>query len=340
MVSVSENHPTDLEELLVDVSLSTQNWIRANLIQEDLGEIAPLVNHAIDFVVPGYDRALLVKLAYESMESKGDNSLLSGMAAWEIFNISLLVTDDFFDKRTSRRMGVETIANKWGGDASISLGFFLNSLAREALILGSKSSDWLLADALEVLEWATKWQYRSQFQEAQLLKKPLADVDLSMYLDLIRNATAVGMAGALELGCIMGGGSQEDRQKFRAFGFSLGSLLQIRDDLIDYIYDEELIRKGSFNDLFDKKRRLPILVAYWEGDQSQKDCIDRLFSKPNLTIDDALVVIDMITTSRVEAIIKNMVKNIEDIARLELSALPKGISIKTLSDFVDLFVDL
>lgn len=340
MVSVSENHPTDLEELLVDVSLSTQNWIRANLIQEDLGEIAPLVNHAIDFVVPGYDRALLVKLAYESMESKGDNSLLSGMAAWEIFNISLLVTDDFFDKRTSRRMGVETIANKWGGDASISLGFFLNSLAREALILGSKSSDWSLADALEVLEWATKWQYRSQFQEAQLLKKPLADVDLSMYLDLIRNATAVGMAGALELGCIMGGGSKEDRQKFRDFGFSLGSLLQIRDDLIDYIYDEELIRKGAFNDLFDKKRRLPILVAYWEGDQSQKDCIDNLFIKSNLTLNDALVSIDLISDSKVEARIKEVVKNIEDRARIELSTLPRGKANDVLSDFINLFVDL
>ena len=330
-----------IQRLLNEVSEITKEWIRENVLKEDFGELTPLLEHALTSVVPGNDRALLVKLGCELREKDMDIAL-PGMAAWELLNINLLVTDDFFDQRTTRRMGVDTIRNKWGDEACISLGFIIKSLASEVLISAySKTSPWSLQDALGVLERATKWSYYSQFQENELAKKPLSEITLSMYMALIKNATSSGIAGAFELGCVMGGGNKKERKKFKDFGMALGDLSQIRDDLIDYIYNEALIRKGPFNDLFAKKRRLPLLVAYWEGTSQEKKQIDEILKKDQVTLEDAFVVVEMITSLKVERKIRNIVKEIESNVKRKLFLLPNIRPAKYfLLELVELFSDL
>jgi geranylgeranyl pyrophosphate synthase len=160
-------------------------------------------------------------------------------------------------------------------------------------------------------------------------------------MDLIENATSVGIAGAFELGCLIGGGTERQRKKFRDFGLYLGHLLQIRDDLIDYVYDESLIKKGAFNDLFSKKRRLPLLVAYWEGTNRDKNQIEEILKKNKIELEDALVIIDMITNQKIEKRIKGIAASIAVRAKRELSLLPNTPPAKDiLLEIVELFTDL
>lgn len=331
-----------LIKLLNEVSKITTDWIRKKIVKKSTcGEILPLIEHALISTVPGNDRALMVKLGCELLREEWQVAL-PAMAAWELLNINLIVTDDFFDKRTTKRMGKKTICAIWGEEACLSLGFVLNSMASEALISAHReSSNWNLRDALEILEWATKWLYYSQFQENQMVKTPLSQVTLEMYIDMIKNATSVGIAGAFELGCVMGRGNRQERKNFRDFGIYLGHLAQIRDDLIDYIYDESLIKKGAFNDLFSKKRRLPILVAYWEGTPTEKKCIEKILGKDVITLEDASVITDMITSDRIEKKIRRIVKPIATDAIQKLRLLPNTQPAKLiLSELVDLFMDL
>lgn len=326
---------------LSEVTQITTTWIREKVLKDDYGDLTPMIEHALTSTVPDSDRAIMVKLGCE-LKGGDWHEALPAMAAWELLNINLLVTDDFFDRRTTSRMGEKTISQKWGEETCLVTGFVLTSIASEALISAwSKSSKWSLHDALEVLTWATKWEYYSQFQESQLVKIPLSETTLEMYIDLIKNSTAVGIAGSFELGCVMGRGNKKERENFRDFGMDLGCLLQIRDDLVDYIYNESLIKKGPFNDLFTKKRRLPLLAAYWEGSQIEKRRIEQILRKKMLDLKDALIITEMITLPKVEKRIQSITDIFEQRARKKLSSLPEIQPAKLiLSELVNLFKEL
>ncbi|HHT9126708.1 MAG TPA: polyprenyl synthetase family protein [Candidatus Brocadiia bacterium] len=331
----------NLIKLLDEITEVTTNWIRENVLRDDYGKLKPLIEHALTSTTPASDRALMLRLG---CELKGEDWLtaLPGMASWELLNINLLVTDDFFDKRTTVRMGRKTISQRYGDEACVALGFILKSLASETLISAwNKSARWSLRDAMEVLEWATKWLYYSQFQEDELVKLPLSKCTLEMYIDLIKNATSIGIAGAFELGCIMGGSYKEERSRFRDFGIDLGYVFQIRDDLIDYIYNDSLIQKGPFNDLFTKRRRLPLLVAYWEGTSLEKRQIEGILRKNKLTHKDALVITEMIVSQKVKKRILSISGKIADSAKKKLTGLPTCQPAKyILLDLIELAMDL
>ncbi len=340
-MSISGKNFSLIHEALSEVTLATLEWIRANVLTDDYGPMSPMLEHAITSVVPASDRAILVRYGCQLMGCDWREAL-PGMAAFEFQNINLLVTDDYFDERDTSRMGVVPINKRWGSKAAIALGFVLKSLSNESLIIGwNRRRNWNLNEAIETIEWASRWQYYSQFLEDDLLSVPLADVTLEDYTNLIEKATASGIAGALELGAIIGGCSVELRKAIKSFGLTLGCLLQVRDDCIDYIYNEELIKKGAFSDFFSKRRRLPLLVAYWEGDLEQKRAIEYLLGKRYLTLEHAAVAVDLILRPNVQAFIRRYANETADKAMNQLDCLQvKGGTRENLRSLIDLFRDL
>jgi len=332
---------TDLINFFRETTDITTKFLGEFIHQEKFEPIIPLLEYALSSTAPGSDRALLVRLACQ-LEKGTIKDALPGMAAWELLNTNLLVTDDFFDERKTKRMGKIPISEKFGVKICISLGFILKSLASEVLIKGArKTNKWNVGDALEILELSTKWQYYSQYQENAMVKTPLSEVTLEMYIDLIKNATSVEIGGAVESGCLLGGGSKCDREKYNDFGIILGHLFQIRDDLIDYIDDESLIKKGPFSDLISKSRRLPLLVAYWEGSQSEKREIEHILDKKTMKPTDILKIIDLITSNKVKNKIKNISNELCKTARMQLARLPKNEPATSLfNQLLDLSIDL
>jgi geranylgeranyl pyrophosphate synthase len=330
-----------LVRLLREVSVATAAWLRENVVNSDCSELSPLISHALTATVPGHDRALMVRLGCE-LNGIDWHEALPGMASWELFNIGLLVTDDFFDVRTTKRMGKKTIHQQWGAEASMVVGFVLNALSNDVLVNAwRKSSMWSLKDALRVLQWATKCEYYSQYLENTFLTKPLQHISLDMYLNLIRNSTSVGVAGAFELGCVMGGGTTHQQAHCRTFGLYLGDLIQIRDDLVDYIYNESLINKGPFNDLFAKKRRLPLLSAFWLATPTEKARIEQILSQPFITLQDALVITELITTEKVKEHIRAIASSKAKLALREIGHLRGSNGVRrTLRQLVEMAIDL
>lgn len=331
----------NLADFFKETTDITTKFLNGFIHQEKFESIMPLLEYALSSTTPGSDRALLVRLACQ-LEEGTLKDALPGMAAWELLNINLLVTDDFFDARKTKRMGKIPISEKFGAETCISLGFILKSLASEVLIKGAKKTNkWNVGDALEILEWSTKWLYYSQYQEDVMVKIPLSEVTLEMYIDLIKNATSVGIGGAIELGCLLGGGSKSDRQKFRDFGIIFGHLFQIRDDLIDYVNDETLIKKGPFSDIISKRRRLPLLVAYWESSSSEKRETERILDKKNMRPTDILKIINLITTNKVKNRIRNISYKLYKTAKTQLAQLPKSEPATSLfMQLLELSIDL
>jgi geranylgeranyl pyrophosphate synthase len=336
-----KKRPDHIQEELAQVTRATLKWTRSNILVSDYGTMQPMLEHALTSVVPASDRAILVKYGCELM-GKDWRKALPGMAAFEFQNINLLVTDDYFDERKTTRMGKDPISTKWGPKAAIALGFILKSLSNECLVHGwKKSREWDLAAAIETIEWASKLQYYSQFLEDDLCAKPLAKVTLEDYDNLIRVATASGIAGAIELGCIIGGCDSRVRKQARAFGMSLGCLLQIRDDCIDYIYDESLIHKGAFSDLFTKRRRLPILSAYWCGSRSDQRLIEGVLEKSVIGLKDAAQIVELLLAPKVREAIALRTAPYKKNAIGLLAQLPGASMHKEhIQDLILLFTDL
>lgn len=60
--------------------------------------------------------------------------------------------------------------------------------------------------------------------------------------------TAALFVAALEMACILGGGSHDCRGRFRTFGRELGQAFQILDDLLDVVGDPALVGKPTGQD--------------------------------------------------------------------------------------------
>ncbi len=318
-----------VEKLLKETNPIVKDWMEKYFSNDEFLPLKSQIEYAINYTDPDYDRALLVRLGCELM---GGNlkQALPGMVAWELFNISLLVTDDFFDQRKGFRMGQEPIYKKWNDKASVSLGFYFDSLAYEIIINSYKNNKQINPiDTVDVLTWSAKWQYFSQDQEEQLTKRNLDEITLEDYFDLIKNATAVGTAGAIELGGILGGASQAQRYQFREFGLDFGCLLQIRDDLIDYIDNESITQKSPFNDLLMKRKRLPFLVCYWKGNKTEKKKLLELIQKPTIEDNEISFVLDILTSHKVKYEIRRLVEKIHKRAVYRLETLPGNNDIKS-----------
>ncbi|MBR6495960.1 MAG: polyprenyl synthetase family protein, partial [Rikenellaceae bacterium] len=66
---------------------------------------------------------------------------------------------------------------------------------------------------------------------------------------MIRLKTAVLLAGAVQLGAICGGASDEDAQLMYEFGENLGLLFQITDDILDTYGNPEIFGKSIGGDI-------------------------------------------------------------------------------------------
>src|SRR5436305_261496 len=67
-----------------------------------------------------------------------------------------------------------------------------------------------------------------------------------------------------EIGAILGGGSDEEREALRDFGMNLGVAFQLVDDLLDFTSDEDALGKAAGVDLLEGKVTLPLIYLLEE----------------------------------------------------------------------------
>jgi geranylgeranyl diphosphate synthase type II len=85
------------------------------------------------------------------------------------------------------------------------------------------------------------------------------DVLIGEYLNMIRLKTAVLLGGALQMGGIAAGASDDDAQHLFTIGESLGIAFQLKDDYLDAFGDPEKFGKQVGGDIIsDKKTFLSI----------------------------------------------------------------------------------
>ena len=190
----------------------------------------------------------------------------------ETFHNFTLLHDDLMDRSPLRR-GKPTVYTKWGDNTAILSGDTMFALAwRYFLRQPTPRLQAILQcfneTAIEVCEG----------QQKDMNFERRDDVTIDEYMDMIRQKTAVLLAGALKIGALYAGAPEEDVRTLYDFGLHLGLAFQLQDDLLDGYGDTAVFGKKTGQDIRDNKKTFLPLTAETLCNDAQRDELHKLFS--------------------------------------------------------------
>ncbi len=205
----------------------------------------------------------------------GDTATVRGAALGiETFHNFTLLHDDLMDRSPLRR-GQPTVYTKWDENTAILSGDTMYALAwRYFLRQPSPRLHEILQcfneTAIEVCE-GQQWDMNFEHMA-------LDEVSLDQYTAMIRQKTAVLLAGALKIGALYAGAPQAEIDKLYQFGIHLGIAFQLQDDLLDGYGDTAVFGKKTGQDIRDNKKSYLPLLALGKADPTQADTLRTLFA--------------------------------------------------------------
>lgn len=168
----------------------------------------------------------------------------------ELIHTATLIHDDVIDEATTRR-GRATLNAIFDNRVAVLMGDFILS---SALIGAIGTGDIRVISVVSAIgRELTEGEIR-QFETAEDVV-----LDEGVYMEVIRQKTAVLFRSCAEIAGITTDASDEDIQRLGRCGELLGLAFQIRDDLFDY-YSED-VGKPTGNDIREGKVTLPLLYA-------------------------------------------------------------------------------
>jgi octaprenyl-diphosphate synthase len=159
------------------------------------------------------------------------------------------------------------VHSRWGSDVTVLAGDFLyiKSMAMA-----------LTQDTLEVVRLLCDVTLRMIEGELyQLTKNGVVDISEEEHFEIIRRKTAYLFAGCAQIGAMLGESGEEKELALREYGFNLGIMFQLVDDLLDFTGEKDAIGKPVGGDLREGKITLPIIHLLRHGGEEANAIIRR-----------------------------------------------------------------
>lgn len=219
-------------------------------------------------------RPILTLMGCELFGQSPEKALPSSLAV-ELFHNFSLIHDDIMDEAPLRR-GNETVHTKWNSNIAILSGDVLlvyayaelakqdSSIVQELLKLFNKT-------AIEVCEGQ---QYDMDFEKRD-------DVSIEEYIEMIRLKTSVLLGCALEMGAIVAGANDKNKELIYEFGQHVGIAFQIQDDILDLYANPEKFGKQVGGDIISNKKTMLLLEAFKLANKEQHQQLTSLLSETN-----------------------------------------------------------
>ncbi len=206
---------------------------------------------------------------------KGDERQVRGAALGiETFHNFTLLHDDLMDRSPLRR-GQPTVYTKWDENTAILSGDTMFALAWRYFL---REPSPRLRDILNCFNETAIEVCEGQQKDMNFERMTLDEVTLDDYMDMIRQKTAVLLAGALKIGALYAGAPSLEVERLYLFGIHLGLAFQLQDDLLDGYGDTAVFGKKTGQDIRDNKKTFLPLLAVKNGTPTQAAEIHTLFS--------------------------------------------------------------
>lgn len=180
--------------------------------------------------------------------------------AIELLHTASLIHDDIIDRGKMRR-SVKTVHEKFGLNIAIISADLLVSIAYRICADMGKQIIEMVSDAIR------------RMSEAEVLENIIDNPNLDDYFKIIEGKSSVLFSTACACSAIISNAGKEDVLAFKKYGELLGKILQIRDDVLDYVSNETVT--GKSNPLIYGLKRTNIVVI--------------LMNEKNLTLDEAII---------------------------------------------------
>ena len=202
-------------------------------------------------------RPTLVLLAAKLCREVSDKSVRTAVAMEMLHNASL-VHDDVVDG-SAMRHGVPAVHERWSNKVAVLVGDWM--LSRVIGALGEIRNAQILTIVSRMARALTSGEL------IQLHAGNSMWIGEKQYFDIIGKKTAELFAACTEAGAVSAGASSRQQTAMRTYGYELGLIFQLKDDVLDYSDSEEL-GKPTMGDIRDGKATLPLLIAL---DRAPKD---------------------------------------------------------------------
>jgi octaprenyl-diphosphate synthase len=205
----------------------------------------------------------------------GPRAILNA-AVVEFIHTATLVHDDIIDDADVRR-GRKAVHSEWGNDVTVLAGDFLyiKSMAMA-----------LTQDTLDVVRLLCDVTLRMIEGELyQLTKNGVVDLTEEEHFEIIRRKTAYLFGGCAEIGGMLGEVGADQRQALREYGFSLGIMFQLVDDLLDFTGAAEALGKPIGGDLREGKITLPVIHLLEKGGPEAGELVRAIVRDRHATVE-------------------------------------------------------
>jgi geranylgeranyl diphosphate synthase type II len=192
--------------------------------------------------------------------------------AVELLHNAFLVHDDIEDGSELRR-GLPTLHRRYGVARAVNTGDSLSALALEQVVRATSRLSPRIAGAL----WTEFSHLMRRTVEGQAVELGwVVDEHVAVteaeYLAMIRDKTCwYSTIHPLRIGALIGSRGRADLDTFISFGFYLGALLQIHDDLENLLAPPDRYGKDAGGDLLEGKRTLPLIHLLQHCDEAERD---------------------------------------------------------------------
>jgi geranylgeranyl diphosphate synthase type I len=213
-------------------------------------------------------RPLLCLLACEACG--GDwRKAVPAAAAIELLHNFSLIHDDIEDNSPQRRHR-PTVWSLWGQAQAINVGDGLFAISRLALqrLADRGTSPQKIVVAFRIVDQTCLYLTEGQYLDLAFEKEEGVTVDT--YLEMIGMKTGALMSCATQLGALLGTDDERLIESYGAFGYELGLLFQIVDDMLGIWGAGEATGKGVGEDIVSKKKSLPVIYALQRSDELRR----------------------------------------------------------------------
>ncbi len=249
-------------------------------------------------------------------------------SCFELLHVASLLHDDVIDEARLRR-GKPALNTTLGNNQSILVGDYLLVNALESLL--TPEFVHFMPLALATLKDMIKGE------GLELENNCKIDITIEESLKTNRLKTAVLFANACKAGAIIGKANEDEVAALTNFGMNLGIVFQLVDDVLDYTSNEQILGKPVFNDFCERKPTIPLILAFQESSEDEKEFLKNQFTTAQETEIKQERIYQIMNKYDVFNKTLNIAKDYLDKATKEIQIFNKSDiheALKELSDFV------
>jgi len=260
-LSAAESKDASLSPLLALVA-SDMEKVNAQILshaQSHVELIPELAQHLIDS--GGKRLRPMLTIAAARLCGYEGNHHIDLATAVEFMHTATLLHDDVVDESDLRR-GRRTARLIWGNQASVLVGdYLLGQAFRIMVTTGSLPALKVLAEAASII---------AEGEVMQLAAAHNTSTTEDAYLKVINAKTAALFSAAAEVGALIAGRNDAEREALESYGRNLGVAFQLVDDALDYSGKQAQLGKSVGDDFREGKITLPVVLSYRRGDTEQR----------------------------------------------------------------------